>query len=710
MKKVVGVVLALMLAVSAAYAQEEQEEEAEPAQMQEAAQYAAVRVAHLVSGGSDFAVLLNGEAWIDSVGAGSKSGYKLVPAGEHQLELVAADEVDVREEEPVEAEAEQEEQEPAEEEPVEEEAAEEEAAEEEEPVEEEEPAERETLATHTLNLEAGAYYTVVVSGTAIDVDELREEEPEDAPEDEEAVPEEEEEPAVEEEAEEAEEAEVAEGETALTVSVEPEEATVQVAGPDGFEDTFTGSATLSGIPAGEYAVQATHEGFEPAEETIQVEEGEVVEVSLRLEAAEEVEEEPVEEEPAEEEPVEEGPVEEVDEEARYDVEIHVIHDDVRVPPAGMALVRIIHAGPEVPAVDVIALRDPEVDPEEPVDEPVEEEEPVEEPVEEEEPVDEPVEEPDEAEVEDRVPEQVREAVQEAQRAVHEDDDAQAALDDAISTTEQALGDAEGEVQSTLIQIHELLSEARQAAEEGDMEAAREHVDAAHALAEEGVAEPEAAEPVEEEPAEEPEEVEVEEEATLTVTVEPAEASVHVAGPDDFEQEFTGSQTLEGLTPGTYFVDATLRHYEAAGAEVELEDGASEEVTLTLERLEEAGPPPVEGDNIMPGLAYGTTSEYVALPYGVYTLQGQATDDEEGVAVYFELSEISLEPGVIYTFFAYGGPTADVVSIAVAVDGIFGQETDEEEPDEEPVDEEEVDEDEIEEEEIDEDEEEAENGG
>jgi hypothetical protein len=73
---------------------------------------------------------------------------------------------------------------------------------------------------------------------------------------------------------------------ALEVTVEPADAIVSIVGPDGYEDTFQGSQTFSNLPAGSYVVSATREGYEPASEEVEVEEGETATVELTLDEAE----------------------------------------------------------------------------------------------------------------------------------------------------------------------------------------------------------------------------------------------------------------------------------------------------------------------------------------------------------------------------------------------------------------------------------------
>ncbi len=54
----------------------------------QAAQVTAIRVAHLAPDAQEVDILVDGEVAFAGVGAGTVSGYRLLPAGEHQLEVV----------------------------------------------------------------------------------------------------------------------------------------------------------------------------------------------------------------------------------------------------------------------------------------------------------------------------------------------------------------------------------------------------------------------------------------------------------------------------------------------------------------------------------------------------------------------------------------------------------------------------------------------
>ncbi len=68
----------------------------------------------------------------------------------------------------------------------------------------------------------------------------------------------------------------------LTVNVAPADAQVQVTGPGGYSQSFTGGKTLTDLNPGSYTVQATKTGYFPAQATHQVEAGKTTTVVLNL--------------------------------------------------------------------------------------------------------------------------------------------------------------------------------------------------------------------------------------------------------------------------------------------------------------------------------------------------------------------------------------------------------------------------------------------
>lgn len=159
---------------------------------------------------------------------------------------------------------------------------------------------------------------------------------------------------------------------------------------------------------------------------------------------------------------------------------------------------------------------------------------------------------------------------------------------------------------------------------------------------------------------------------LTITIRPEQASdatINVTGPDGFEQDLTGGQTLTGLQPGSYVIGATLQSYQQSSAEVEVGSGGTATAELTMQRLASAGPAPIDGDTVVPDLAANTASDFVAVPAGTYTAQLQATD-RDLTAV--ELQGLDLQAGGTYTVLAYGGVADDSFTVTVSVDGLVPQ--------------------------------------
>ena len=69
---------------------------------------------------------------------------------------------------------------------------------------------------------------------------------------------------------------------------------------------------------------------------------------------------------------------------------------------------------------------------------------------------------------------------------------------------------------------------------------------------------------------------------LEITLDPAETVITVTGPDGYAEEFTGSQTLEGLAPGEYVIAATLEGYQPTETTVEVAPGEVLPVEVILE--------------------------------------------------------------------------------------------------------------------------------
>jgi len=69
----------------------------------------------------------------------------------------------------------------------------------------------------------------------------------------------------------------------LTVDVTPDDAEVQVTGPAGFEVSFVGDRTLEGLDPGLYTVSATHPDYFPAQDEVELQDGDQKTVELSLE-------------------------------------------------------------------------------------------------------------------------------------------------------------------------------------------------------------------------------------------------------------------------------------------------------------------------------------------------------------------------------------------------------------------------------------------
>jgi Cu/Zn superoxide dismutase/glucose/arabinose dehydrogenase/mono/diheme cytochrome c family protein len=69
---------------------------------------------------------------------------------------------------------------------------------------------------------------------------------------------------------------------------------------------------------------------------------------------------------------------------------------------------------------------------------------------------------------------------------------------------------------------------------------------------------------------------------LEISVEPSDANVQVVGPNGYNQRFSGGQSLENLTSGTYVVMATQRGYKTSSRQVEVTGAKTANVNLTLE--------------------------------------------------------------------------------------------------------------------------------
>ncbi|XOB98933.1 PEGA domain-containing protein [Deinococcota bacterium DY0809b] len=69
----------------------------------------------------------------------------------------------------------------------------------------------------------------------------------------------------------------------LAISVTPADATISVAGPNGFSQTFTGSKLLEDLEPGSYTISASKDGYVPQDKAVVVEAGQTTSVDFALE-------------------------------------------------------------------------------------------------------------------------------------------------------------------------------------------------------------------------------------------------------------------------------------------------------------------------------------------------------------------------------------------------------------------------------------------
>lgn len=155
----------------------------------------------------------------------------------------------------------------------------------------------------------------------------------------------------------------------LSIDVDPTEATVTVEGPRGYGHEASGDQLLRELEPGEYTVRVDAEDHQPQERTVAVRafRTTVVSATLQREAddAEEADAEPDEvdgddaggDAEGDAPPMPEQPDEQAGE--TWDpLELQLFDEpDVALPPAGNARVRIVHASPLAPAVDVLFVRE-----------------------------------------------------------------------------------------------------------------------------------------------------------------------------------------------------------------------------------------------------------------------------------------------------------------------------------------------------------------
>ena len=266
------------------------------------------------------------------------------------------------------------------------------------------------IATATLTLEPGQYYTVVAAQTQ----------------------------------------EALEGR--INIGAQPGGAEINVTGPNGFAESFVGSRQLEALTPGNYIIAGTLVGYQSAQQQVEAQAGETLAADLVLE--------PLTQEQIAETPGEAtggatgGAAQAGFPESPALVQLLVFQDSLDLPPAGQALVRVIHASPDAPAVNVIA--------------------------------------------------------QIAQEG------------DAVTGGAVTGGAAEA--------------------------------------------------------------------GALELTLDPTETVITVTGPDGYAEEFTGSQTLEGLVPGEYVIAATLEGYQPTETTIQVAPGEVLPVEVILEAEPESSTP------------------------------------------------------------------------------------------------------------------------
>ena len=167
------------------------------------------------------------------------------------------------------------------------------------------------IATSTITLEPGQYYTVVATQTQAAL------------------------------------------EGRVNISAQPGQAEINVTGPNGYAESFVGSRQLEALTPGNYIIAGTLVGYQSAQQQVEAQAGETLAVDLTLQ--------PLTQEQIAETPggVTGGATDDGAQAAGFTeqpplVQLLVFEDSLDLPPAGQALVRVVHASPDAPAVNIIA--------------------------------------------------------------------------------------------------------------------------------------------------------------------------------------------------------------------------------------------------------------------------------------------------------------------------------------------------------------------
>jgi hypothetical protein len=127
--------------------------------------------------------------------------------------------------------------------------------------------------------------------------------------------------------------------------------TAQVRGPRNYLVSLSEESTLSGLPPGAYTVLASRPGFRSAQYEVDVQPGSTVTLPITLQAGTDT----GVEQPA-------APAIGVTERPWYKTQLQLYEDELSaVPPAGQALIRLVHAAPAVPAIRARVLREGDED-------------------------------------------------------------------------------------------------------------------------------------------------------------------------------------------------------------------------------------------------------------------------------------------------------------------------------------------------------------
>jgi hypothetical protein len=132
---------------------------------------------------------------------------------------------------------------------------------------------------------------------------------------------------------------------ALTIDVDPAEASVQVRGPIGYSIGFAGDRLLEELEPGSYSVRAEHAAYQPASFEVEVRAGETASIAISLQQGDERETTPAR--PASTAGATSG---------WRPVELHAFRDDLgQLPPPGGSRVRLLHMSPATRSVDLLAI-------------------------------------------------------------------------------------------------------------------------------------------------------------------------------------------------------------------------------------------------------------------------------------------------------------------------------------------------------------------